>query len=275
MNSFKQVISSSTAIIAPVLGGVIIHSNSKAFKYFVLVNSISFLISGISEILIDFNLERKHFDEKKKHSEDSYKQVGSVLIYLKNNRNIILIIIFAAILNFIVAFGFTVTMPYIVNNVYSMSSIEYGIINSSITWGALLSSLLINKEANNKDVLEVLKKNMNNLVIVFIIYSIIFSLGTDINRYLIIVLYFFTFLMIPYFIIKINIPLRAFLQSEINDELKGRMFGIISSLLSIIMPFGYIMGGLFIDKLNILSILLLSVILLKSSVMILRKVDIG
>lgn len=64
INSIKQTMSSVGSILAPSLGGIIIAFMD--IKYFILANSISFLISGISQYFIDYNIEAVNVSAKEK-----------------------------------------------------------------------------------------------------------------------------------------------------------------------------------------------------------------
>ncbi|KSV60347.1 MFS transporter [Acetivibrio ethanolgignens] len=239
VNAMSQTVSSLASFLGPILGGLC-YENFQ-IKNFIILNVCSFFISGISELFIV--LDRQVVVTKKSEVQQNKSEINH---FLHERKDIYQLIISCAFVNFFLAFGFTVPMPYIVNNVLKMSSFEYGILRGSIVVGSLLASVCYSIHKVDSDIVEKYYRSIAGLGIVYIGFS--FTGLVNANYVLIVLILIFALSSIC--IVSINVPLKTMLQKEIPNEIRGRVFGVLNIYLSLAGPIGNVLSGILIDRIN-------------------------
>lgn len=256
-NSLNQAITSITSIAGPSLGGIIY-----AFidiKVFLVINGISFILSGISEMFIDFNLNKAEAKQEVAVAEKTDIEKNSFIksflhdfvegfAYLKSVRSMFMMAMSAVFLNLFIALGLTVPFPYIVNELLKMSEAQYGILQSVFPLGMLAGAIVLS-------VLPQSKKNWKKIFWGLIIMNLgIISLGVSIIPSLMIFTnntYFIAFIVMQFIIsvaiVLINIPIEVTMQREIPDNMRGRVFGLVTTFAMSCSPIGLIVSGILTD----------------------------
>jgi MFS family permease len=258
INSLSEAISSIAQIGGPFLGGLVF-----AFidiKLFLLINGISFIISGITEIFIDFNFNTP--EESKEKTTDIEKEtkdsmVGSFLVqfndgfrFLKSKNTLFIISMFFVILNFLFILGSIVPYSYILIKVIGVSESQFGTLEAIFPVGMLLGAAILSiRQEKNK----IFKSFISSLLItetciLFIGVPIIPSLMIF-NTSTYFIFYMIDFLILGIAISIVNIPLTVMLQREIPDNLRGRVQSLIGTLSNILNPFAMILSGILLDLL--------------------------
>ena len=246
INAMSQTVSSLASLLGPILGGLFYEIFQ--IRNFIILNSLSFFISAFFEVFIV--LEKRELEIRK----NDRKSENEVKIFLNERKDIYYLIISCAIVNFFLAFGFTLPMPYIINNVLMMSSIEYGILRGSIVFGSLLASVCYSLYKVN---LKIEEKYYRSIACLGIVY-ISFSFTGIINVRYIFVILIFIFALSSICVVSINVPLKTMLQKEIPNEIVGRVFGMLNIYLSLASPIGNMLSGVLIDRINAFYIPLLA-----------------
>lgn len=255
-NSLNQAITSITAIAGPSLGGVIYILID--IRLFLVFNGISFILSGISEMFIDFDLNREKTDEST-ITEDTNGESKSSLksffgdftegfAYLKSEKPVFILALSAIFLNLFVALGLTVPFPYIVNELLKMSEAQYGILQSIFPFGmltgAIALSILPQRERNWKKIFWGLI--VMNLGIILLGVSVTPSFRVISND-----IYFIAFIILQFIIsagiVTINIPIEVTMQKLIPDNVRGRVFGLTTTFAMSCAPIGLIVSGILTD----------------------------
>ena len=147
INAYGKSIESISQIIGPVLGGVVFGLIS--MKLFFLINGISFILSAVSEMFIDFNFNKarvKKVDENVKLSLGTvWMDIKEVVKFIKGNKILSIVMPFSISCNFFIAASFSVVLPYVINNVLKMSPTQYGMIEGAFPIGMLLAAIVIGK----------------------------------------------------------------------------------------------------------------------------------
>lgn len=247
VNAKSQTVSSLASLLGPIIGGIL-YENLNLFV-FIILNAVSFLVSGISEMFIVVTNA-----QESKSSNDNISTNSDVKHFLKKRTDIYRLIISCSCVNFFLAFGFTVPMPFIVNNVYKYTAVEFGVLKSALVTGSLFASFVFSIKKTKGNIQDVYYKSIAGLGGVYVLFSLSYYVTSN---YRIIIL-FFLFMMSSALMVSINVPLKTMLQKEIPNEIIGRVFGILNIYLSIASPFGNVISGLLIDRINSLIIPLFS-----------------
>ncbi len=254
INSYAGAIGSLTGIIAPVIGGMLF--GLITINLFLLLNAVSFFISAITEMFIDFKFVKvdneESIDVKEKMTLKCkltllFQDIKEVFNYIKNNEVLYILIRFAFLINFVLA-SIQVIMPFIINNVLKMTTVKFGIIETSFSVGFLLASIIIGNLPEKDRKLKSFCLGLFIMGICAVLIGIptipiLSSINTNI--------FFIFYILIQYIfgvcIIVINVPMMVSIQKFTPDNIRGRVMGIIFALSGGIAPLGIILSGLLID----------------------------
>lgn len=257
VNSLSQAITSITSIAGPSLGGVIYAFVN--IKLFLVINGITFILSGISEMFIDFNLSKAEAKEEVAVTENTNVEEGSFtkslfndfiegFAYLKSVRSMFMMALSSVVLNLFFALGLTVPFPYIVNELLKMSEAQYGVLQSVFPMGALVGAIVLSALPQSK-------RNWKKIFWGLIIMNLgIITLGVLMIPSLMVFTnntYFIIFIVLQLIlsvaIVFINIPIEVTMQRIIPDNMRGRVFGLVTTFAMSCLPIGYIVSGILID----------------------------
>lgn len=248
MNSITKVIESSSAILGPMLGGIVF-----AFldiRFFIIINGISFIISGLLQLFIDFKFNYNNNIIKEKESVYFFNDIKDGFTYLKNKKNILGMFKILITLNFFIGLSINVPLPYIINNVLQLNSKYFGIIESTFPIGMILGAIMIKRIMKKYSDEKIIKSTC--ILLSACMVAIGFSVILHYNIYNeIFYLIYFIFIMLFAGIATslIDIPIFYMLQQTIPDEFRGRVLSIGISIAKIILPVALIMAGSLINLL--------------------------
>lgn len=246
INSISKITDSISSILGPIVGGLIFSFID--IQTFILVNGISFIFSGISEMFIDF---KYNYSVKSKEEINTgfFKDIKEGFKYIIERKYIIGICSVLISINFFISFSVTVPLPFIINNVLKLSSREFGIIESSFPIGMIIGAIFIKK---------VIKKVSYNNLLVFttILLSIsmvlvglpLLLMNLRINNINYLLYYSIIMIVFGIAISLIDIPIIYILQRVVPDEFRGRVLSISMSLVKIISPVALILSGFLLNK---------------------------
>ncbi|MGB9977421.1 MFS transporter [Thermovenabulum sp.] len=265
VNSINSGITSLSSIAGPFIGGIIFGFVDLSF--FIMANALSFLSAALLELLINFNLfpeEAPEIQKKALNLNLFFSELKEGFSFVKSQKTILIIFSAAVFINFFFNFGINVPFPYIINNVIGLSPSQFGILESFFPGGMLMGSL----------VLALLPERKNLALTLYIslltISAYIFITGFIVLPFLLRVLsknfYFFAniFLILVAGISSsfANIPILSLLQKNIPSDLRGRVFGLISSMSSLMEPVGMFLAGLLVDNVPVYILSLTSAVFL-------------
>ena len=247
INSASRIIDSLSSILGPMIGGIIY-----AFldiRFFVLINGISFILSGISEMFIDFkfNCEAK---EKKKAKEkiDFIKDIKEGFRYLTQNDSLKALFSIFVALNFFLGFSITVPLPFIINNILKLSSRDFGIIEGAIPGGMIIGALIVKKISERISYSRIIRITSCMAAICVVMTGLptifITTRGSDMRC-----LIYYCIVMSGFGIAIsiIDIPLSYIMQKSIPDEYRGRVISMMISMVKIIAPLALLISGFLLN----------------------------
>ncbi|WP_242223315.1 MFS transporter [Bacillus cereus group sp. BfR-BA-01380] len=249
INSISQIIDSISKIMGPMLGGIVFAIFD--MRTFIIVNGISFILSGLSMMFIHFKLfnhqTNENHSDRKIHLIRDMKDGFNYIFERKSIKSMFMILI---LINFFLGFAVTVPLPYMINTVLKLESKEFGMIQGAFPVGMILGALLVKKIIERISYSILLKYISIALSIFMILLGVPVMLKSlQLNSiaftcYFIVVMFLF-----GVFIALIDIPLAYFMQIEIPDEYRGRVLSIGISIAKIMLPMAMISSGALLNVL--------------------------
>lgn len=248
INSVGKIIDSVSSILGPMLGGFVFAIFD--IETFILINGISFILSGLSMLFIDFNL----FNHQSiaDHSGGKIQLIQDLkegFQYLFSKKSLMSIFILLITINFFLGFAVTIPLPYFINTILQLGSKEFGIIQGAFPLGMILGAILV-KKATEKIAYSTLLKALSFSLAIFMIISgmPVIPNNLQINHALVTGFYSAVMFCFGFIIAFIDIPLAYFMQKEIPDEYRGRVLSISISIGKTMLPVAMIASGTLLNS---------------------------
>ncbi|PEY29773.1 MFS transporter [Bacillus anthracis] len=247
INSISKIIDSISLILGPMLGGIVFAVFD--MKTFIIINGISFILSGISILFINFKLFEQNINEeysiREIHFIKDIKEGYSYLMERESLQNTFNILIS---LNFFLGFSVTVPLPYIINTVLNLSSKQFGMIQGTFPIGMIVGAVLVKKITDRYSYSYLLKKISFMLAIFMIVSGIpVLFKSIEIDNIIFVTMYCAIMFFVGLTIALIDIPLIYFMQKEIPDEYRGRVLSIGLSIGKMMQPIALVLSGLLLN----------------------------
>lgn len=249
INSYSSAIDSGSQIVGPVLGGIAFGLVS--MNLFLLVNGISFILSAVSEMFIDFDFNKTEEVQKPGSAMSMnavWQDIKEVFTYIRGSKILSIVMPFSLSVNFLLSATFAVTWPFLINNVLGMSASQYGFIEGAFSAGMLIAALFMAKLPEKEKKLKSLVLCMAGIGLVTIAmgvpglgmlkgFDIILTFG----------LYIVMAFSMSFLLLMLNMPMTVFVQRTIPNEMLGRVWGVIGTVSGGLTPLGIILAGIAID----------------------------
>lgn len=249
INSYNRAIDSSCSIAGPVLGGLIFGLVS--MNLFLLVNGISFILSGISEMFIDFDFNKALQNQKqpgKMGLLTVWHDIREVFAYIKSNRILRFIIPFSMSFNFLFSAALAVVLPYLVNNVLGMTASQYGTIEGAFSMGMLVAAIAVGKLPEKEKKLKGLALGIAGVGIAAIIMGLPGTVWMkDVDLLIIFGIYVVMAFAFAFMLLMVDMPLGIVLQRSIPNDMLGRVWGVMGTISGSLQPLGIILAGISLD----------------------------
>ncbi|MGE1126704.1 MFS transporter [Bacillus wiedmannii] len=247
INSISKIIDSVSLILGPMLGGIVFSVFN--IKTFIIINGISFILSGISLLFIHFKLFEYNINEENSKSGVNFikdiKEGFSYLLEKESLKNTFHILIS---FNFFLGFAVIVPMPYIINTVLNLGSKQFGIIQGTFPVGMIIGAIVVKKITDRFSYSYLLKKLSSMLSVFMIILGIpVLFKSFEVNDLVFVITYCVVMIFLGFIIALIDIPLIYFMQNEIPDEYRGRVLSIGLSIGKMMLPIAMVLSGLLLN----------------------------
>ncbi|WP_242239490.1 MFS transporter [Bacillus cereus group sp. BfR-BA-01309] len=247
INSISKIIDSVSLILGPMLGGIVFSVFD--IKTFIIINGISFILSGIALLFIHFKLFECNINEENSKRRVNFikdiKEGFSYLLEKESLKNTFHILIS---FNFFLGFAVTVPLPYIINTVLNLSSKQFGIIQGTFPVGMIIGAIVVKKITNRFSYSYLLKKlsSMLSVIMIFSGIPVLFK-NFEVNDFVFVITFCVVMIFLGFIIALIDIPLIYFMQKEIPDEYRGRVLSIGLSLGKMMQPIALAISGLLLN----------------------------
>ncbi|MGE7870909.1 MFS transporter [Bacillus paramycoides] len=247
INSISKIIDSVSLILGPMLGGIVFVFLD--IKNFIIINGISFILSGISMLFIHFKLFECNINEECSQTGINFiKDIKEGFSYLIENESLKNTFSILISLNFFLGFAVTVPLPYIINTVLNLSSKQFGMIQGTFPVGMIVGAILVKKITNRFSYSYLLKK-LSFMLAVFMIISgipVLFK-SFEVNGFAYVITYCVVMFFLGLIIVLIDIPLACFMQKEIPNEYRGRVLSIGLSIGKMMLPIAMVLSGILLN----------------------------
>ena len=245
INSLGESIASMTAIGAPMLGGLIFALID--IRIYLLINGLSFLVSGITEIFIDFDFRRIKTSEKR---DGLLAEMRKGFSFLRKNGFLFAVAWYSVFLNLFGSMGLNVSVPYIVNTILGFSSTQYGVVMGFLPGGIFAGSLLLSILPEIRKKFWMIAMGTGTFafctsLLGFPTLSFLLDMHINISFYFYLVVLFLIGVSIAF----INIPVYVLMQRNTPDNLRGRVFGLLQTAQLSIVPAGLMLAGFLVETL--------------------------
>lgn len=247
MCSINECISSFIYLIAPTMGALFYSIVN--FKYFLLLNGLSFLLSAFAEMKLEFKNNTIVSENIKLKAE-----LISTISYIKKQRVILLLYTAAIFINIFYGLGVSLSLPIVLTTYLKFTEIQYSIINVILSIGMIIGAYIVGN----------LKIQKRYKIIIFSLLAEaicinLFYLPNIINWKI----QWFYFIAIVSFILgfavsMLNITVRVLMQEIIPSNIKGKVLGTLSTFCLSISPIVLTLGGRYIDSNNPYAVIIFS-----------------
>ena len=240
---FNQSAISIAAIGGPVIGGMLFGFVS--MNVFLAIEIAAYIIALFLEATMNFRLFTNVLPKTEGvHKKSVMKGMKEGVAYLKTNRVIMVIVTTAIGLNFFFS-ALMIGLPFVAVQQLKVDSTHFGIIEAMVAVGMLLASVYFSVRKEVKFPLLFSKRAI--LVMSVIMAAMGLPLILEMS-YMMNVVYFI-FLMLAFGLsnVCVNTPIGVMMQKDVEEEYRGRVFGILESMAMAMMPLGYLLFGLLYD----------------------------
>jgi DHA3 family macrolide efflux protein-like MFS transporter len=240
-NSLSQMVVQGTGIVGPALGGVFVVVWGVGGVF--LLNGLSFLASGLSELFISVPPTRRG-GERRKHIIVELKDGFG---FVRSKPTIFGILKTAAVLNFFTA-PFAILIPIVARDVLGRGAETLGFLMAAFSVGFMLSSALlaVSKERPRKHGLIIFGVALSGVCL--IVMGLVVSFAS----------YMVAMIAVGVLLGLANILIMSYFQSVIPDGMRGRVFGFMTTLAGGLQPLAFGIVGIMADLISVPVIFMIS-----------------
>ncbi|WP_020060551.1 MFS transporter [Bacillus sp. 123MFChir2] len=251
-NSLNQTATSLATILGPVIGGLVYGLFS--IKFFFLLNGITFALAALVEVFMVFDLYKTNKTEEKGHFLTSIKEG---FVYVKEKSDIFSMVKLSFWLNFFFC-AVNVSLPYIIVQKLALSSQQFGVIEGMFAVGMLIASIILSVRAETTNKFQTIRRNL------FILSALLFCIGLpmflSLSNTMIFIYYITLMILFGVNLIAINVPMQVYVQKTTAPEYLGRVFGLIETIATAIVPLGTLLYGVLLDYIPAYIVIFISTI---------------
>lgn len=240
--SYNQVSYSIGSIGGPAIGGMMFGFVS--MKVFLFAMMIAYFIALCLEATMDFALYETKVKVKKESVLTSMKEG---LHYLSGKPLVKTLLMVTLCMNFFFS-AVSVGLVFVLVQKLGAPSNQVGLIEGSGAVGMLVMSLYLSSRSDLRSPLYFAKKSAFTMCIIVacITLPLFFSLSS-LHTFI-----FYMFLMVLFSALGVlaNTPIGIVIQNVIDDEYRGRVFGIIETLSVGMGPIGSVIFGALFDRMD-------------------------
>ncbi|OMF27365.1 MFS transporter [Paenibacillus sp. FSL H8-0259] len=258
--SLNQIASSVGHLLAPILAGMLY-----AFlplEEFMLLNAAGLTISTVMGCMLKFKpapealSEARLTDGPAETGNPPFRErLGNVAAEVRTNlkegfsyvirrpviRSLLIIVFW---INFFVV-ALNIVLPFVAVQTLGLSSKQYGILEAMLAAGMLLMSLLLTVLRQSNNPVNTIIGGLGALGLLFL------AMALPLLLHFTAAVTFFFFLplliLVGVVIMIINIPIQVYLQQNIEEEYRGRVFGLVEGIAGSIAPLGMLLYGVLLD----------------------------
>ncbi|XMB72794.1 MFS transporter [Mycoplasmatota bacterium WC30] len=233
-----------------VLAGMFLYA-ILGFEVAVLINAISFMFSGISEMFI-----KTHFHKEKPEAFSTVKaffeDIKFGFKYLVKKEGLLVIMLFSLMLNFAFSPLFGVGIPYLFRTELATSAYELGVVDIVFSVAMLVAGIVVGG-MKIKNLRNSIRKSIICLSSSFVFSAILVVLVTYnvIGYWWFYGMFLFANILLAVFMMFTNVPLNTGIMKAIEPNVRGRVFATIGAISEGAIPLAIIAAGFLVDNSNV------------------------
>ncbi len=215
-----------------------------------LLNGISFILSGISEMFIKLQSSKENGGDMEKVAFWSNFKGG--INYVKGQKFILKLLGFALVINFLINPLFVVIFPKTIKFTLALGAGEYGLFQAVFSIGAVVGMFILSILPKREKSYRLIQRSLmlQSIIIALFGIPIIPVIYANFTNYSVFIMFCILSFTLMIFNSLINIPLFTILQKRVPDEYRGRFFGMFNTLTQGIVPLGLMVVGFLSDMLH-------------------------
>jgi MFS transporter, DHA3 family, macrolide efflux protein len=233
-NAIQQLTGPAAGIIAPIIAGF-------TFAFIgvegsIILDLVTFLVAMV--VLLSVSIPRPEQTDKGRALQGSLWQESlGGLHYLWSRRTLFIIMLFTAVVNFLIVGVMVLLTPYILTR--TGSEVALGIILSLFNLGAITGGVIIGVWGGTRPRVHTM---MPGLIIAGIFLML---MGMAQSTLLLAVTAFLFMLPMP----MINAPFMSMMQAKVPPDIQGRVFAVNGQISMLLTPIAYLLMGPLADDL--------------------------
>jgi len=259
-NAANSLVQSLRSIIGVLLGAIVY--SFLGFEWIILVNAISFLLSGFSEMFIRYKDGYVKHEVKENTHFNDFKEG---LNYIKNRTGLFQMILLSLLLNFSITPLFSNGIPYLFNEILERTPMELAIPDVVFSLSMLVSGFVIGSIAI-KSIRKTITSGIIMMTVLFSFTALWFHLVfiESISFTWFYIIFNIDMAIMAAVLIFVNVPLNTGLMLAVSPEYRGRVFSTLGAISSGAIPIALVLGGVILEYGNItwLGIFCVSVMLI-------------
>jgi DHA3 family macrolide efflux protein-like MFS transporter len=235
VSGLRSLSESLSSVLSPVAATALMYLAGIDAVF--MTDLLTFAAAFVSLLVFIKIPHKQYIDENASIIKESMKG----LIFLKEKKGFLYLIMYLAIINFISAMAFYGVLPAMILTRTSDNETILGLVQSAVGLGGIAGGLLVS----------IAKPSKNHVRNIFVSGALSFLLcdifmGVGRNQYVWITAAFAGNFTIPLLCASEN----HILMSKIPEDIRGRVFAVRGTLQCVTLPFGYLAGGLLADKVS-------------------------
>lgn len=245
-NSINSLVMNIGQLLAPVLGAIIY--GSFGLKLVMIINSLSFLLSAISETLI--NIPKKHKKPKKISVKVFKMDLMEGINIIKGNKFISTMIYLGTLINFIIAPIFSVGLVFIIKEVLKATDFQFGIFQMALSASMIAAPFFASGYIRKVKVGKLCYLSFVSIALSILVMAVIPSkaiLGNFKSNLIPYILLSIISFMVGVFATIANIALGTIFDQVTPIELLGRTSTVFNLAVTVFIPIGQMLFGYLYD----------------------------
>lgn len=246
VNSYFQAMGAILTILGPIIGAICY--GTLGIKMVLLIDCISYFLGAVFTFFMEFmkNKERADAELGLKNS------VKYIFTYVKKYETVKCLMLMLFTLTFVYYPMTNVTLQNIMQLRVGASEIQLSYAVAALGVGVIIGALFTSMQKMEKALLEIPRKLFCLAVVVLLWCLPVFlylRMETSNSRNLLITVVFCVILvMMGFYYTRIVIPSYSYMQMYVDENVRGRIFGLATSALNIAAPVGLVIYGLLLDR---------------------------
>lgn len=240
-NSFNSLVMSIGNLLAPIIAALIY--GTFGMKIILIINSISFLLSSISEMLI--NIPKNHKRPEKIDLTAFKDDLIDGTNLIRENKLVRTIIASGGILNFCVGPLASIGFVFITKEILKVSDFQFGLFQMVLSSSFIVAPLVGGNQIKKIELGKLLYLTFISVAIIVLIMALIpFNFGFTLVPYILLMT---TSFLIGMAATYANIALGTFFDKIVPLEIMGRISTIMGLAMTVLIPIGQMIFGFLYD----------------------------